>query len=82
MTGRPMNVEVTIKDVLRRARVKKGEDSTAFCRVGLDFEYPFYDDDATDNEQAHVDSNLESDADEGDDSKMEKVVYAPIDDND
>ncbi|MCD7463544.1 hypothetical protein HAX54_050833 [Datura stramonium] len=39
----------------------------ALYRVGLDFEEPFDDDDATDVEQARVDSNLESDVDDGDD---------------
>ncbi|MCD9643074.1 hypothetical protein HAX54_030195 [Datura stramonium] len=40
----------------------------------------FDDDNPTDDEQAHVDSNLESDIDEGEDFEMAEVSYAPIDD--
>ncbi|MCE0481933.1 hypothetical protein HAX54_040146 [Datura stramonium] len=49
------------------------------CRVGPGFEESFDDDDPTDNEQARVDSNLESGADEEEDSEMGEVVSTPTD---
>ncbi|MCD9560299.1 hypothetical protein HAX54_018822 [Datura stramonium] len=36
------------------------EHSRSLCRDGPEFEDPFYDDDATNDEKAQVDSNLES----------------------
>ncbi|MCE3051990.1 hypothetical protein HAX54_051365 [Datura stramonium] len=71
---RPINVEVVIRDVLRRARVKK--------RVGPEFEEPFDDNDATDNEQDRVDFDLKSDGDDGEDIEMGEASYAPTNDED
>ncbi|MCD9639185.1 hypothetical protein HAX54_023561 [Datura stramonium] len=45
------------------------------------FEEPFDDDDAADEEQAIVDSDLESD-DDGDDSEMGEAAFSPTDDED
>ncbi|MCD7460841.1 hypothetical protein HAX54_044573, partial [Datura stramonium] len=53
------------------------EHSRALYRVGLGFEEPFNDDDPTDDEKAHIDSNLEYDADEGEDFEMGEATYAP-----
>ncbi|MCD7455268.1 hypothetical protein HAX54_027613 [Datura stramonium] len=44
--------------------------------IGLGFKETFNNDDATDKEQARVDSNLESDGDVGDYSKMGEATYA------
>ncbi|MCD7454179.1 hypothetical protein HAX54_023893 [Datura stramonium] len=57
------------------------EHSRALYRVGLGFKELFDDDDATDEEQARVDSNLESD-DNGDDSEMGEATFALTDDED
>ncbi|MCD7461884.1 hypothetical protein HAX54_047337 [Datura stramonium] len=51
------------------------EHSRALCRVGPGSEEPFDDDDATDEEQARVDSDLESDGDDGDDSEMGQALF-------
>ncbi|MCE0481318.1 hypothetical protein HAX54_038996 [Datura stramonium] len=53
------------------------ENSRALYRVGPGFREPFDDDDATNEEQAQVDSNLESNSDDGDDSEMGKATFAP-----
>ncbi|MCE0480765.1 hypothetical protein HAX54_037873 [Datura stramonium] len=98
-TGRPINVGVVIRDVLRQARVKKGgvmeeqlwqlninyplsENSRALYRFRPKFEEPFDGDDATNDEKDRVDSDLESDGDDGKDSEMGKVAYAPTNDED
>ncbi|MCD9638708.1 hypothetical protein HAX54_022844 [Datura stramonium] len=57
------------------------EHSRALYRVGPRIEEPLDDYDATDEEKARVDSNLES-KDDGDDSKMGEVVFARTDDED
>ncbi|MCD9640840.1 hypothetical protein HAX54_026545 [Datura stramonium] len=54
--------------------------SRALCRVGPCFEEPFDEDDPTNDEQACVDSYLESDADDGGDSEMGESSYSPTDD--
>ncbi|MCD7458298.1 hypothetical protein HAX54_037826, partial [Datura stramonium] len=57
------------------------EHSRALCRVGPGFEEPLDDDDAMDEEQARVDSDLESDDDE-DDSKIGEATFPPTKDDD
>ncbi|MCE3051436.1 hypothetical protein HAX54_049828 [Datura stramonium] len=56
------------------------EHSRDLCRVGPGFEESFDYDDPTDDEKAHVDSDLESDADEGEEFEIGEVAYAPVDD--
>ncbi|MCD9644096.1 hypothetical protein HAX54_032074 [Datura stramonium] len=58
------------------------EHSRALFNVGLDFEELFNDDDATDDEQTRVDSDLESDGDDGEDSEIGEVAYVPTEDED
>ncbi|MCD9640866.1 hypothetical protein HAX54_026576, partial [Datura stramonium] len=55
------------------------ENLRALFKVGSGFDEPQDDDDATDEEQAKVDSDLESDDDE-DDFEMGEVAFAPTDD--
>ncbi|MCD9641061.1 hypothetical protein HAX54_026878 [Datura stramonium] len=57
------------------------EHSRALCRVRHGFYEPLNDDDATDEEQARVDSDLESDDDE-DDSEIGEAAFTPTDDED
>ncbi|MCD9643730.1 hypothetical protein HAX54_031399 [Datura stramonium] len=91
MTGRLINVRVIIKDVLICGNDKGPEDLhsplLSICECNL----------YIDNVLSHlygmkmlqlrmsedrVDSNLESDANDGEDSKMGEVAYAPMDDED
>ncbi|MCD9644967.1 hypothetical protein HAX54_033595, partial [Datura stramonium] len=57
------------------------EHSRDLYKVGLGFEEPLYNNDATDEEQARVNSKLESNDDE-DDSTMEEASLLPTDDED
>ncbi|MCD9643840.1 hypothetical protein HAX54_031692 [Datura stramonium] len=56
------------------------ENSRALCKVGLEFEKPLDNDDATNLEMARVDSDLESD--DEDDSEMGETALAPTNDED
>ncbi|MCD7453846.1 hypothetical protein HAX54_022342 [Datura stramonium] len=71
MSERSVYIEVFIRDVLR-----------ALSRVRLVFEELFNDDDRTDDEQARVDSDLESNVDEGEDLEMGDAAYAPTNNED
>ncbi|MCE0482314.1 hypothetical protein HAX54_040980 [Datura stramonium] len=53
-----------------------------FGGVRPGFEEPFNDDDASDNEKARVESDFESDGDNGEDSEMGEAAYTPTDDED
>ncbi|MCD7453474.1 hypothetical protein HAX54_021066 [Datura stramonium] len=62
------------------SKVNKGKGVTSSShgnkRVGPGFEEPFDDDDATNEDQARVDSDLESD-DDKDDSEIGEAAFAP-----
>ncbi|MCE3216263.1 hypothetical protein HAX54_005778 [Datura stramonium] len=87
MIERLVNVELRMSGVMEEKLqylnmdYLSNEHWRALCRVGPCFEEPFNDDDATNEEQAGVNSNLESD-DNGDDSEMREASFAPTDDED
>ncbi|MCD9638644.1 hypothetical protein HAX54_022734, partial [Datura stramonium] len=49
----------------------------AFCRVRLEVEEPLDDDVPTKDKQAQDESNLDSDANKGEDTEMGDTEYAP-----
>ncbi|MCD9560239.1 hypothetical protein HAX54_018743 [Datura stramonium] len=67
--------ELSIKEHLHQLNMDYplSEHLRSLYRVGLGFEESFDDDDATDEEQAKVDSD-----DDGDDSEMEKATFSSI----
>ncbi|MCD9640992.1 hypothetical protein HAX54_026789 [Datura stramonium] len=56
--------------------------SRALFKVGPSFEEPFEDDDPIENGKIQVDSDVESDADDGEYLEIEEAAYSPTDNAD
>ncbi|MCD7473202.1 hypothetical protein HAX54_014858 [Datura stramonium] len=76
-TKEPKGIHGLVLSISER-NMRIDNHSRVLFRVGLGFVEPF-NDDAIDEEQARVDSDLESD-DDGDDAEMGEVAFASIDD--